>query len=277
MMRHIWNFLSSVKLTIWIICLAIALLLTGSIYVPSNAMGFNTLNHMTIPDWCRQWGLQNLDKSWWFFALAAVLLLLGVNAGCCIVDRLQFHWCRRSVTGMRVFIFKATPSLIHACFGVMLLGHFASVCIGYRSRPMEFLSPEEGTAHYSLPGDIRMAVGKPECSFYSGPFAGTIRHCGISLIFEGSGRSVEKEVELGKPLFWNGFQIHMSQAGGQRNPEPFSTPAFQLLVKRDPGLPLIILCFPVLILLTLYYYIEERRIRFRFKVQGIDSEILSGG
>ena len=49
MLRHIWNALSSVKLTIWIICLAIALLLTGSIYVPSNAMGFDALNHMTIP------------------------------------------------------------------------------------------------------------------------------------------------------------------------------------------------------------------------------------
>jgi hypothetical protein len=259
MIGKIWNFLSSVKLTVWILLFAIALLLTGSIYVSSNRMGFNTLNHMTIPDWCREWGLQNLGKSWWFFVLATVLLLLGVNTGCCFVDRLRFHWARRPVTGTRVFFFRITPSLIHACFGIMLLGHFASMSIGYRNRPMEFLSPEEGAAHYSLPDGILMTVRKPECSFYSGLLAGAIRRCRIGLRFEIGSRSVEKEVGLGRPLFWNGFQIHISQVSGQGNTEPFSIPAFQLLVKRDPGLPLIILCFPALILLTLYFYIEDRR------------------
>ena len=106
-----------------------------------------------------------------------------------------------------------------------------------------------------------MKVGEPECSFYTGPFAGEIRQCSISLNFSSGGLSVDKEISLGNPLFWNGFQIHMSRVPDKTDPKPFSTPAFQLLTKRDPGLRLILFCFPILILLMLYFYIEEKRLR----------------
>ena len=72
---------------------------------------------------------------------------------------------------------------------------------------------------------------------------------------------MDKEISLGNPLFWNGFQIHMSRVPDKTDPKPFSTPAFQLLTKRDPGLRLILFCFPILILLMLYFYIEEKRLR----------------
>jgi hypothetical protein len=50
----------------------------------------------------------------------------------------------------------------------------------------------------------------------------------------------------------------MSQVFAKDQQAPFSTPAFQLLIKRDPGLQPIMICFPILILLTLLFYIEER-------------------
>ncbi|MBN2321462.1 MAG: cytochrome c biogenesis protein ResB [Acidobacteria bacterium] len=266
MIKGIWKLLCSVKLTAWILVSGIALLLVGSIYVPSSSMGFNTLNHMRMQDWFREWGLQNLGKTWWFLALTAVLFLLGINTGCCVADRLLFHWKRRRMTGMRIFLYRITPSLIHACFGIMLLGHFASVCIGYRSSPMEFVSRQGEAAQFKLPGGIQMGIGEPECSFYPEPFAGEIRQCGIRLKFTGSeGGSVERNVALGRPLFWNGFQIHMSRVPNKTDPKPFSTPVFQLLIKRDPGLRLILFCFPILILLVLYFYIEEKRLRSSVK------------
>ena len=266
MIKRIWKFLSGVKLTIWIILAAIALLLIGSVYVPSNRMGFNSLNHMLMQDWSQEWGFQNLDRSWWFFMLAAVLLFLGINTGCCVLDRLLFHWNRRRMTGTRIFLFRITPSLIHACFGIILLGHFASVCTGYRSKHMEFVSRPGETAHYTLPGNIQMTVGKPECTFYPEPFAGKIRRCRINLSFTADGRTEGKEVEGAHPLFWNGFQIHMSQIPGKTDPKPFTAPEFQLLVKRDPGLRLILIFFPILILLTLYFYIEERLTRVNHRI-----------
>ena len=126
---------------------------------------------------------------------------------------------------------------------------------------MEFVGRPGETAHYALPGGIQMTVGEPECSFYAGPFAGEIRRCSISLEFSDGRRSVDKEISLGSPLFWNGFQIHMSRVPDKTDPKLFSTPSFQLLIKRDPGLRLILFCFPILILLMLYYYIEEKRLR----------------
>jgi hypothetical protein len=97
---------------------------------------------------------------------------------------------------------KISPSIIHAFFGIMLFGHFASTSIGYRSRDMEFVSRPGQTAQYALPGEIEMKVGEPECQFYTGPFAGSIRQCRIALRFIADGESISKEIAMAKPLFW---------------------------------------------------------------------------
>jgi hypothetical protein len=221
-------------------------------------MGFNPLNHSLMQDWFRNWGFQNLDKTWWFLALIGILFLLGINTACCFLDRVAFHWNRRRLTGTRTFLFRITPTIIHASFGIMLVGHFASMAVGFRSRDMDFVSRPGKTSLYTLPGDVEMMVGEPTCEFYSGPFAGRIRQCRISLHFTAIGESVRKEVAIARPLFWNGFQIHMSQVMSKDQPVPFSTPDFQLLVKRDHGLQLIMICFPILIFLTFFFYIKEK-------------------
>jgi hypothetical protein len=125
---------------------------------------------------------------------------------------------------------------------------------------MEFVSRPGETGHYTLPGNVGMMVGEPECEFYSRPFAGRIRQCRIALRFTDHGESVTKEVALAKPLIWNGYQIHISQVFANDQFKPFSIPDFQLLIKRDPGLRLILICFPILILLTLFFYIGEKAI-----------------
>lgn len=259
-MKRIWKFISGVQATVWLILTAIVLLLTGSFYVKTNKIGFNLFDHSLMQDWFREWGLPNLDKTWWFLALSGVLFLLGVNTTCCVLDRLVFHWSRRRLTGTKVFLVKVTPTIIHMCFAFMLVGHFASVGIGYRSRDMEFVSRTGKTVRYALPGDVKMIVGPPECKFYPGPFAGNIRQCRIALRFTVDGESVTKEVAMARPLLWNGYQIHMSQIMAKDRSAPFTTPDFQLLIKRDPGLRLIMICFPILILLTLFFYIGEKAV-----------------
>jgi len=260
-MKKIWKFISGVKVTVWLILAAIALLLAGSVYVKANKASFSVLNHSRMQDWFREWGLQNLDKTWWFLALIGVLFLLGINTACCVLDRLAFHWNRRRPTGTRAFLVNVTPTLIHASFGMMLAGHFATMGIGFRSRDMDFVSRPGETGSYTLPGDVAMIVSEPRCEFFSGPFEGQIRQCRIHLRFTAGGESIIKEIAISKPLFWNGFQIHMSQIFTKGQQPPFSTPAFQLLVKRDPGLRLLMLCFPILILLTLFFYIGEKAVR----------------
>ncbi|MBN1568986.1 MAG: cytochrome c biogenesis protein ResB [Acidobacteria bacterium] len=260
MMKKIWKFISGVQVTIWLTLAAIALLLIGSFYVKANKAGFNSLNHSLMQDWFREWGFQNLDKSWWFAALIGILFLLGVNTACCVLDRLAFHWNRRRLTGMKAFWVKVTPTIIHASFAFMLAGHFTSMGVGFRSRDMEFISRPGETGHYTLPEEVAMAVGEPECEFYSGPFAGRMRQCRISLQFTINGERVTEKVALAESLFWNGYQIHMSQIFANDQSEPYSTPDFQLLIKRDPGLRLIMICFPILILLTLFFYIGEKAI-----------------
>lgn len=259
-MKRVWKFASGVKLTISLTLAAILLLLAGSFYVKSHPRGFSPLNHSLLQDWLREWGLPNLDKTWWFMALIGVLFLLGLNTACCVLDRLAFHWSRRRQTGTKLFLVRIAPTFIHATFAFMLAGHLTSMGIGYRSQDMDFVSRPGTTAHFSLPGNVEMNVGPPECEFYSGPFAGSIRQCRIALQFSVNGVSETKEVALARPLLWNGYQIHMSQVFGEEQSTPSPTPSFQLLVKHDPGLRIIMICFPVLILLTLFFYIGEKAV-----------------
>ena len=125
---------------------------------------------------------------------------------------------------------------------------------------MDFVSRPGKTVQYTLPENVGMRVGPPECEFYSGPFEGSMRQCRIALDFTDRGQTITKEVAMARPLLWNGYQIHMSQVLSKEPTAQFSTPAFQLLVKRDPGLQLIMICFPVLIILTLFFYIGEKAI-----------------
>ncbi len=258
MMQRIWQFLSGVKTTLWLVVAAIVLILTGSFYVKTYKMGFNSLNHVLFQDWFREWGSGNPDKIWWLLSLIVVLFLLGVNTACCVLDRLFFHWRKRQLTGTRIFLVKIAPTLIHACFGVMLAGHLASITVGYRSRNMEFLCRPGETANYALPEGAGMEVGPPVCEFYTGPFAGSIRKCRAELLLTANGERIVKPIAIAEPVHWNGFQIHLSQAPARNPLEPFSTPSFQLIIKRDPGLRLIMICFPILILLTLFYYVAEK-------------------
>ena len=253
--NRIWKFLAGVNLTLWLLWASIALFVTGGLYVKSSKAVFDPLNRMLLEDWLREWGTGNLDKTWWLLLLALVLLLLGVNTACCILDRLAYHWNRRRSTGMRTFLVRVTPTLIHACFGIILAGHFASMCVGYRSGSMEFVSRPGETARYALPGNVSMSVGEPRCEFFQGPFAGSIRQCRAEIVF---GAGERRQVEIARPLLWNGYQIHLAQVSSGGRAAPFATPEFELLIKRDPGLGLIMACFFILILLTLYYYAEEK-------------------
>jgi hypothetical protein len=257
-MRKVWKVMSGVRTTSWLIVAAIVLLLTGSLYVKANTPGFDLLNNSLMQDWFRGRGSRNAEKTWWFFTLIGVLFLLGLNTMCCVLDRLAFHWSRRGLMGTRLFLFKVTPTIIHACFAFMLAGHFASMGIGYRSRDMDFVSRPGKTVQYTLPKDVKMTVGPPECEFYSGPFRGKMRQCRIELRFSVDGATVLKDVAIARPLLWNGYQIHMSQIMGKERSAPFTTPDFQLLIKRDPGLRIIMICFPILIFLTLFFYIGEK-------------------
>ncbi|MDI9613690.1 MAG: hypothetical protein QM330_11695 [Acidobacteriota bacterium] len=249
--NRIWKFLAGVNLTLWLLWAAIALMLVGGLGVKANKAVFDPLNRMLLQDWLREWGAGNLDKTWWLLLLALVLFLLGINTACCILDRLAYHWNRRNSTGTRTFLVRVTPTLIHACFGIILAGHFASMCVGFRSRSMEFVSRPGETTHYTLPGGLEMAVGEPQCEFFPGPFAGSIRQCRADIVF---GTGERRQIEIGRPLHSNGFQIYMMQAGSPGKTAPYVTPQFELLVKSDPGLGLIMACFFILILLTLFYY-----------------------
>ena len=115
-MKRVWKFASGVTLTVWLTLAAILLLLAGSFYVKSHPRGFNPLNHSLLQDWLREWGLPNLDKTWWFMALIGVLFLLGINTTCCVLDRLGFHWNRRRQTGTKLFLVRIAPTFIHATF-----------------------------------------------------------------------------------------------------------------------------------------------------------------
>jgi hypothetical protein len=245
-MKGLVKALASIRLTTWLLTASVAVLLLGSFYVQADRKLFTPLNNGLLPDWFRETVAKAPGEVWWFPLLVITLTLLGINNAACILDRLSLHWRLRAATGNRVFFHRIIPSLVHACFGFILLGHLLSVAAGYR-----LVAPVAAGQTTSLPGGAEMQFADTRCEFYAAPFAGQLRDCVVPVKLSVGGEVDDGELAVGRPLYWHGFQAHLSTVGSA---QPGHTPALQVIVKRDPGSRVIISCFPIMILLLLIYY-----------------------
>ena len=245
-MRGLVRTFASIRLTTWLLSASVALLLIGFFYVQADRKLFAPLNNGLLPDWLREVMTKAPGEVWWFPLLMLALTLLGINNAACILDRAAVHWRLRAATGNRIFFRRIIPSLVHACFGIILLGHLLSASVGYR-----LVTPVAAGQTIALPGGAQMLSADTQCEFYPAPFAGQLQSCVVPVKLNFGGEIEDGQLALGQPLFWHGFQMHLSTAG---RAEPGSPPELQVVVKRDPGARFIIGCFPVMILLLVVYY-----------------------
>jgi hypothetical protein len=245
MLKTIWRFCGSVRLTFWILLLISCTLSAGSYYTKYYPKVFRPLNNLLFQDWFRTYGQEYSNCIWWLWVLFGLLTALGINTVVCTADRLYSLWSKRKQTDFKAFIFKVTPSLIHVCFLIILSGHLLSLISGMNTEIST--TPE---VENILPGQASISILDRTCDFYSSPalLKGLLKQCSVSLELQMPGEIIFKKISFLKPFFWRGLSFHLSR-------DKKSTGlGLQIAVKRDPGLKLILPGFTALVLLMLLYF-----------------------
>lgn len=116
MVKLIWQMAASLRLSIWLLGIQVALFLAGALMMPTMKE-YGTINSIALFEWMRT---TPLAATWWMWASVAVVALLGINTLACSIEAVA----RRS--GGRSALMVLSPQIIHAGFLLLMVAHLAS-------------------------------------------------------------------------------------------------------------------------------------------------------
>ena len=251
MMKRFLAFLSSLRLTFWLLMGVTILFVMGGQYSRSNRELFESLDTTTVQAWLQLTGFRSLHLTWWVLALFCLMFLLGINTILCAQARILELWRRRSGTPSGKLFILFIPSVIHIIFVLMLSGHLLTFTLGRYDR----IPIQEGSS-FSLPSGESFVVEyiRQEKHPSQTRLGGRIRNITTKLRPARSTESLELKI-LG-PMRRGSFYLHLDMVQG---PGQGAIPQVFLVVTRDPGLPVIVFGLSLLIALMLIYYAAKLR------------------
>lgn len=243
MYRLLWRFFSSINLSIWLLLAIAFTLLTGSFYAKFMPTVYNRLNFMRFQEWLPD---QGIESSWWVWLLFILLTLFGFNTGACTAGRLWELLKTHKEYPLASFMLLISPSVMHLCFLAIIGGH----AISQFSSDIRQLPARSGT-EIALPSGT-MTVLDSQCSFRSEPgLTGILRSCTARLAFSSKQETVTRSAGLLQPTLLEGYTIHLIMAGKAEQGKP---PNVNLVIKKDPGLALILIGNALLCILMIWYF-----------------------
>jgi len=93
-MKAFWDFISSLKLTVYL-CLAITgLTMYGSLVLYFNQDIFGDMDQALLFPWLFGKGIRHLGLSWWLYVDVVLVVVLGMNTFACTVERVPVLYRR---------------------------------------------------------------------------------------------------------------------------------------------------------------------------------------
>lgn len=237
------RFFCSIDLSI-LLLLGISLaLLVGGIEAKLHPAIYSQLNFRKFQEWLPSHGL---ESSWWIWLLFLLLTLFAVNTAACTTERLlelvKYH-CKQTFFS---FILQISPSVMHLCFLAVIGGHAISQFV---AESLEL--PARSSATMQLQSGILQVVDY-RCSYHGETgLAGLAKSCSANLSFYTEKGATNHRVSLLQPIFLDGYSVHLIMAGKSELGKP---PVLKLVLRKDPGLGLILLGNGILCLLMTWYF-----------------------
>ena len=253
-MKKLIDFLSSLHFSLWLLTLLIgwfawAIVLTAT----GHYEAFHQMNNHLMPDWLSiSHGKSPLIR-FWFFGLCAIATALGINLIFCSWNKFLKMAARRMNHPAMLML------AIHVVFGLVILGHFASLMIGFRHANVR-LRPGES---FELQNEYRVradaihfvndasVLTKPIKAMTSDEFSFESNFVQVSLykndLFLKSGR-----LSFLKPLVLDGIQFTLKNftppASGGTTDSNSSSAGTILFISRNPAKNFVFTLFPLMII-----------------------------
>jgi hypothetical protein len=115
------RFFLSIKTTLWLLLIQIALLFAGAIIMPTSTE-FQTIHSMPFFEWLKT---QRIGVTWWLWASIFILSILTLNTIFCSIESII------KKTKLQRLILLLSPQIIHIGFLFILLAHLLSSNSGF--------------------------------------------------------------------------------------------------------------------------------------------------
>ncbi|MGA7827695.1 MAG: hypothetical protein WCA04_08550 [Geobacteraceae bacterium] len=243
MHRSLWRFFSSINLSIQVLFAISFTLLIGSFYAKKSPAIYNELNFARFQEWLPVHGFAS---SWWLWLLFFLLALFGINTAICTSRRLLELLKARNEFRLKSFAVIISPSIMHLCFLAIIGGH----ALSQFSVETQQLPVHRGLALHLESGTL--TVRDSNYTFRSEPgLNGILRSFTTRLTLSSKNGTQSVTVGLMEPASLEGYHLHLIPVG---KASPGKLPEMKLVVKKDPGLAIILLSNLLLCMLMIWYF-----------------------
>lgn len=217
-MTSIYNFFSSIKLTIWLTYVLVINTAIGSLFLVFSPTLYGGMDEMLLIDWLWK---SNFNTAWWIYLLILLSGLFAVNTFFCTYDRMiALIRARRGKkiklneeeetlvtedikTGIHFRTFL--PYIAHIGFLVAMLGHLTGSLWGFKGD--EFLLKENSLAPISSSESLTLKAG-PMNMIISKRGYPEVMWADITLLSEKKEIKI-KRVEINRPLLYEDYAVYI--------------------------------------------------------------------
>lgn len=282
MIKKIWNSLGDIRLTICLLLAAAALFFIGMLYSSFDFSYFKTMNEIRVQDWLMRELPSRPNVNWWLPVQFSVLSLLGINTVICTINRITELAAGAQKINYRL-ILSLLPSMVHILFITVMIGHAVTITTGSWTR----VQLHEGVNVTIDPSVPQLSVKRIEDEFFpeNSLLSKRIRQTEVTFT-EKNGKDIR--VSYLDSIRYHGYRLQLDmvkQKPGSAHLERHAqiiddtetcnkaetyrsrerrrekSQAVYLLAISDPGLPVILTAFTLILILMTWYFIEMLRKR----------------
>lgn len=211
-LKHISDFLFSLRTALWLSGLIIAAMLAGAFVMPANEE-FGLLHSMPLLEFLKT---QSFRLTWWLWGLIGMLAVLTINTLFCSIESIVK---KRKVTQWLLLI---SPQIIHIGFLFMLLAHLLSAAGSFQG----VTEAREGSM-LNIPGDTVLKVKNIDIRL---DYYGYVTDWKVGIEYIRDGRTFQADrIAPNSPSLLKGLNINVKDL------QAYPYKAVLLQISREPG------------------------------------------
>ena len=203
-MAKLWNFFSSVVLTIVLAILICMDAIWGSLLTVNNPNFYRSIDQSILLPKLYSMGMEGISYTLWIYILIALITLYAINTTVCSADRLYAIFKNRSPWQLIL------PHIVHVGFLIALVGHLLGSSYGFKS-PENIIMVGE-TANVPTREALKVRVDDVEVKTRAGSRDIESLKTTVTLL-ENNMEILTGDIEMNGPLIYKGIAFYYMSHG----------------------------------------------------------------